>query len=304
MIKVPKKYWYIAKRLTTAQLQKDDYAQDYLNEADLFNINIGKRGHSFFLGYYSKEGLRIALEKYGITKIVNDKGFKDLIFEIDTNDPYIHRLTVFYQRQNPDHKLMEIVLKKETVNIDLPFSCKLNGRRYETIAIEWMALQNPLGSFTEERPRLPGQQYPGLGMASKIVELLIIAAWRLNLAGLLNTPERYHNAFLYSRIFYYINPLDQARFMAMARDMKKYPLHKVAWAMEWNAIQDLISGEPAKWFIAKQIIPLDKELKKLFNSADYKKIVNEKLKEYKFHLDEKTYLEFFEKKKENKLNEK
>ena len=89
----------------------------------------------------------------------------------------------------------------------MPFDTEYNGKSYETIAIEWMSLQNPYGEFTKDRPQLPGQQKPGLGVASKAVELLIIMAWRLNLSGLLNTPDHYHNAYLYSRIFYYLNPL-------------------------------------------------------------------------------------------------
>jgi hypothetical protein len=295
-MKVPKSYWIIARRLTTAQLQKTDPERNSIDEADLFNINIGRRGHGFFLGYYSSEGLKLALEKYGLIEILSNKGFKNIIFILDTNDPYVHRLSLYDESQRPENLLIELVLKKQTITIDMPFKTKLNGKRFETLSIEWMCLQNPRAKFTSQRPQLPGQNYPGLGIASKAVELLMITSWRLNLAGLLNSPQQYHNAFLYSRIFYYLDPNDQARLLAMARDTGKYPLNTVAWAMEHGAIQDEVLGEPAKWITSKQIVPLDRELKKVFNSREYDKYVRQKSKDYRYNLD----LDKFEKNKKIK----
>ncbi len=288
-IKIPKKYWYIAKRLSTAQLQKSSDDDSLISEADLFNVNIGKRGRGFFLGYYSKEGLKLVFEKYDVIKLLSNKGFNEIVYELDTSDQYIHRLVVYEKYKKPDKMLIEIVLKKETVTIDMPFETKLNGKRFDTLAIEWLSMQNPHGQFTTKRPKLPGQDFPGLGISNKAVELLIIASWRLKLAGLLNTPEYYHNAYIYSKVFFYTNPEDQARLNALARDTKKYPLDVVSWAMEWGAIKDEVTAQPAKWFVAKQLVALDSELKKLFNSKMYWNIVKEKAKEYKFTLNMAEY---------------
>ncbi len=291
MIKVSKKYWQIAKRLTTAQLQKESSEKGFVNETDLFNINIGKRGHDFFLGYYSKEGLELAFEKYGIFDHLRGKGFKNLIFNIETNDPYVHRLTIHNQINDMDHLLIELVLKKKFIQIDVPFETKLNGKRIETLAIEWLCLQNPQAQFGKDKPKLPGQRFPGLGMASRAVELLIISAWRLNLAGLVNTPEHFHNAHLYSRIFFYLNPDDQAKLMALARDTAPYELHEVAWAIEWGLLKQKESDEPFRWFVAEQIVPLDEKLKNLFNSAKYRKLVKKGMQQFHFTLDYKRFLE-------------
>ncbi len=285
-MRISKKYWQIAKRLTTAQLQKDQSDSSYFTEQDLFNVDIGRRGHDFFLGYYSHEGLKLVIEKYGVFDMLKSMGFKQPSYTINTDDPYVHKLTVYDAKR----MLVEVVLKRDTFNLSMPFPTELEGKRINTLAIEWMSMQNPDAEFEKSRPKLPGQQYPGLGIASKAVEILMIAAWRLKLAGLLNTPQYYHNAFLYSRIFFCLDPNQQALLQALSRDTKKYQLSTVAWALEWGAIFEEKQDTPFRWEVTKQIVPLDGELKKLFNSWDYRKLVKKLAQDYKFRLDEDKFI--------------
>lgn len=288
-MKITKKYWQIAKRLTTAQLQKEDQESGILSESDLFYLDIGKRRRNCFLGYYSLKGLKLVFEKYGVIDDLKKLGFDKIIYDLDTNDPYLHRLTLYNQRQTPHDMLVEIKLKKENITIDMPFQTVLNGKSFETLAIEWMSMQNPYAQFTKKRPQLPGQKHPGLGLASKAVELLMIMCWRLNLAGLINTPDHYHNAFMYSRIFFYLNPLYQAKLLALARDLKRYPLDMIAWAIEWGLVYDQVQNQPLEWFVGKQIVPFNDKLKELFNSKEYKDYVRENMSRFKYRLDKKKY---------------
>ena len=85
--------------------------------------------------------------------------------------------------------------------------------------------------------------------------------------------------------------MHQALLQALTRDTQKYPLHQVAWALEWDAIIDETTGKPFKWFAAKQVVPLDPDLKKMFNSWDYRKYVHRLKKELKFSLNEEKYQE-------------
>ncbi len=286
---IKKKYWNIAKRLSTAQLQKESDSDLLIDESDLFYVNIGKRGNNLFLGFYSKEGLKLAFEKYSVTHNLNELGFNDLVFIVNIDDPYVHKLSIYDRIQDPNHLLIEVVLKREIIKIDMPFTTPLNGKSYETLAIEWLCMQNPKASFTRSKPQLPGQHFPGLGMASKAVELMLITAWRLNLSGLLNTPQQYHNAYLYSRIFFYLNPEYEAMLTAMKRDTKKFPLPMVAWAVEWGTVYDKKTGKPLVWPAGKQIVPLDEELKDFFDSRVYRNYVKERSKEYAYELDLEKY---------------
>ncbi len=295
-MEIPKKYWQIAKRLTTAQLQREKTDSGFFDETDLFRVDLGKRATSYFLGYYSEEGLKLALQKYGITKELEKKGFKNLVYRVDTSDPYVHRLTIYDSSANPKNMLIESLLKKERKKLELPFEHKMNGYAFDVLAIEWMCMQNPRKPFSSERPRLPGQNHPGLGMASQAVIILMLTAWRLRLAGLLNTPDHYHNAYLYSQIFYYLDPDMQARLVALNRDTKKYRLVEVAWALEWGALIDESTGKPEVCRAAPQVVPLDKKLKDFFESSAYRKYVKEKSKQYKFSLDQNIFETMKEKK--------
>lgn len=287
--KIPKRYWRIAKRLSTAQLQEPNSTDSLLSERDMFELNIGNRSEGLFLGFYSKKGMINALQRYGIIDHLNKLGFKDLLFEMDTNDPYIHRFIIYNGKKESSRLLVEAVLRRKMIEIQMPFSTFLNGKYYETLAIEWLCMQNPKKTFSKERPQMPGQMFPGLGMASKAVEILLLTAWRLRLAGLVNTPDHYHNAYLYSRIFYYINPEHQAWFLALSRALKKYPVEVISWAIEWEAVFDEITKKPMQWVIGEQIVPLDKELKELFESEEYRRWVEERSKAYKFSLDYDKY---------------
>ncbi|WP_457566613.1 hypothetical protein [Caldithrix abyssi] len=290
--KIPKRYWRIAKRLRIADLQKLDDSDSFFSEKDLFEVNIGQRSEGLFLGFYSRKGIETALDRYEITKELNKKGFKKLIFDMDTSDPYIHRLAIYDREKKADRLLIEVVLRKKMIEIQMPFRTHLNGRVFETLAIEWLCMQNPDQSFTREKPRLPGQHFPGLGMASRAVEILIITAWRLNLAGLLNTPDHFHNAYLYSRIFYYLDPKIQARFVALCRDLKAYSVYEISWAIEWGAVIDETTQKPMEWIIGEQMVPLFSDLKNLFESREYKHFVEEQSKNYKFSMDVKKFKEY------------
>lgn len=287
-----KQYWYIAKRLSTAQLQREPESGLKLSDEDFFNLDIGNRGHDYFLGYYSKSGLDLVFKKYGVYREFAQRGFRNIDFMIDTIDPYRHRLTVYDVSRETRRMLVELILKKSIIKINMPFKTALNGKEFETLAIEWLCMQNPDAPFTGNRPQYPGQNHPGLGMASRAVELLLISAWRLNMAGLVNIPDHYHNAYLYSRIFHYIQPQDEARLRAMARDLKDYDLHTIAWAMMAEAVTDSATGKPVQWFVAKQITPLDEGLKGLFNSRIYRNTIKESCKQFHYELNEEKYNQY------------
>jgi hypothetical protein len=285
------KYWLIAKRLQTEQLQRLKLSELDFLEKSMFNLDLGRRGSTFFLGYYSEEGIKLALNKYGVYKKLKQRGFNNVLTVIDTSDPYRHKITVYHNKQNQDNIIVELVLRKDFFTIKMPFTCPLNGKTYLGLTIDWLCVQNLLGSFTDQRPQLPGQKFPGLGFSSVVVELLMIICWRLNLAGLINIPEYYHNAVFYSKIFYYLDPLDQAKFLALSRAFENMPLHKLSWAVDWGCISEKGSGQTFTWFVKQQIVPLEKDLKNMFKLKDYSDYVNEKAKAYKFTFDEKKYEE-------------
>jgi hypothetical protein len=285
------KFWRIAKRIQTEQLHQTEISDIDFSEKDLFQLNIGKRGSTLFLGYYSKEGINLAFHKYGIYKELAKKGFEDIVTDIDTSDPYKHKISLYHKIKNKDNLIIELVVRKIYFSQNMPWKCQVNGRSYEGLAIDWLLIQNILGTFNQRRPRLPGQKYPGLGFSPIVLELLLIICWRLNLVGLINVPDHYHNAYLYSRAFYYLDPDDQAIFLALKNKFDKYSLDKISWGIDWGCVIDLNCNQPFQWIAKKQIIPLEKELKSTFHSKRYREYIRDKEGTYNFAFDEKKYLE-------------
>lgn len=285
MFKLRARLQQLADRISLHELP--DIEPDFdLDEEDLFNLNIGQRGNNLFLGYYSQRGLEIAMEKYKVTQKLRRKGFKNLKLKIDTSDPYKHSMMLNNHEGNKIEKLVEFVVKRDFLDVDMPFKAAINGKKYEVLIVEWLKMQDPRASFPLKKPQLPGQEHPGLGIGSDALELLVFAARRLGMKGIVNIPDHYHNAFFYSRIFLFEKPEDQARLMAIIRDTRGKTIKEVAWAIEQGKLLDKKTNKPFKWEIAKQILPLEKNWRKLYKSLNYKKMVFMKRKDFKFKLQD------------------
>ena len=283
------KFWRITRRLNEKNRQQTKMTDMDLSESDLFNLDIGKRGGNFFLGFFSKEGIILALEKYGLYAELKKRGFEHIITVVDTSDLYRHKILIYDEKKSQQNLLIELVLRKSFFKLDLPFQNEYNGMCFQCLTIDWLSMQNPRSEFTSKRPRLPGQKNPGLGMSIVAVELLLITCWRLNLAALINFPEHYHNAFLYSKYFYYLEPIAQAKYLAVQKAFKSIPLDTLSWGIDWGCLRDENKNEIFNWMVSEQLIPLDERLKNLFTGKQYKNYVKEKVKEFKFSFDEEKY---------------
>ncbi len=286
MFNINEKFWEIVNRLLDIDFDQgwDDFS---LAEIDLYTLNIGGRGEGLFLGYYSVKGLELIFNKYHIFEKIRKKGYGNPRILLDTSDPYKHRLRVVNEEgKKPVPVLIDLIVRSETVCIDLPYKSPQNGKKYETLAIEWLQMQDVRGQFSARRPRLPGQDHPGLGIGSEALELLVIAARRVGLQGIVNIPNHFHNAYFYSRIFHYENPREQAKLKAILRDLGKMPLYKLAWAMEEGAVLDAVSNKPFEWFTGRQVFPLISGWSGMYRSRPYKKAVENYMKDYKFKLDD------------------
>jgi len=283
------KYWWVARKLKTNQLQKKSSKELTFSESDLFKTFSNQRGGDYFLGYYSEQGIKEAFKQYGVYKLLEKRGFKNVFTVVDTAEMYKHKIFIYFEKKDIDHLLMEVVLRKKIITINMPFETELQNTKVETLKIDWLSMQNPLKNFSAERPQLPGQKYPGLGFSDVAVKLLMIMNWRLNLAGLINVPEHYHNACFYSKIFIYINPDLQAKFLALKQQFKNYEMAKITWGIEWGCVDDLINDKPLVWIVDDQVVPMDTKLKTLMYSKEYKMYVNERKKIYKFKFNEEKY---------------
>jgi hypothetical protein len=218
--------------------------------------------------------------------LIRERGFDKLLLSTNTDDPDHQIVRVHFDQQDPEHLLVELVVRFRTI-VTPPDAVREGcAEAYRMLSIEWLLMQNPRATFSLERQRLPGQQYPGLGLGRWMVELLRMMAERLDCTGLMNTPQHYHNAFLYSKQMLFFNPADQGYLEAMKRDLGRLPLVETSVAIDGGRLRDADSGKPLPWEGKPQVMPVKPELNSYFTRRGYIEAVGRARERYHFRLED------------------
>jgi len=272
-----------------------NFSQQDLSWDDLFLGGSTTNTTDLFLGKYSEDGIKFIIERFGLDKQARHMGIRHLAVKIDTRDPYRHILTLYngYSRDR-DHIIMEFVARYQHLtpkNEDVDF---LYTKPLRVLTVEWLLLQNPKSTFTDRKPRLPGQEYPGLGLGDELMALFTLMGRHLKVDGIINVPEYLHTGLLFGRRFIFLSPNVQAQISQVAHDLwKKYRLSVIAWASAMGAIVNIETGEPYEWQPRKQIIPIDSELRKYFKSDAYMSITTSFSREDIYKIDEEILRKAF-----------
>lgn len=289
MVHLSKKYKHVYQKLTNFELQKDKASDRLISADDILGDLAKKERPRLFLDFYSEEGIFTALNEYGIFEDLKKQGFNDFIIVTDTKDPYRHKFRAYYDKKKADHLLCEAYLRKKTFVARPVFDSNISGEIFTLIVIEWLVLQNPSAQFTSHKPQLPGQNYPGLRIGRKVLQIFINMCLRLKADGLLNVPEHYHNAAFYSRNFSYFNPQTEGFFQAIRRDLGHLGLYTLSWAIEWECLIETKTGQYWKWFTDEQILPVSDKIENYFKSKEYVKQVKKASESVKFAIDQAKF---------------
>ena len=188
---------------------------------------------SRLLGYYTSEGLEHALVRYGIFQHLGRLGYEKLRVAVDS-DARGDRLRVLGQADGTEHTLLEVILGCETV------------AESRLLYVHWLNLRNPRARFSAERPQLPGQDVPGLGLAREAGELLGRVAVRIGLDGVALRPAWLHTAYAAHRMgMRFFDPARQGRFEALLRDLDPLSLLESTLAVSEGRVQ--MNGHPYTW---------------------------------------------------------
>ena len=163
-------------------------------------------------------------------------GYEDLRVEVATV-ALGDRMRLLGTAAGVEHVLVEGVYERQ----------ELRGPQgpVEILFVHWLTLRHPRGSFAPERPQLPGQDVPGLGMAREASQMLSRMAARMELAGVGHRPSWYHIAFATREQFRFVDPGVQGRFLALMRDLGHLPLLELTHAVAEGEIAR--DGEPWRW---------------------------------------------------------
>ncbi len=239
----------------TGRAGGDDFG---LTEQDLLGALGTTPRETRFLGYYSRHGLELALERLGILARLRARGFPQPTLDFGDLD-------------NPAGQTLRVFGDPETTELLAELRARRDARTVPgmtMLRVEWLLLQNPRERFGHGRRPLPGQKHPGLGMLRDAAAMLILICDRLGLDGVLFVPSHYHLAAQAGEVLAFLEPGDAARFDAFRDAVSALPLPEATRAVDEGRVIDQATGEPAPWVPAPMVLPVSDRLKEQMAAPD------------------------------------
>ncbi|PKL18998.1 MAG: hypothetical protein CVV49_03110 [Spirochaetae bacterium HGW-Spirochaetae-5] len=242
-----------------------------------------------FLGRFNSDNLYAMMDKIGLIKHLQSIGFDELLVDIDVDQNRISYMRLYWREKTPSKQLIDLRVSESSFIPDKKFF-KKNAviTPYSMIVIEWLSAKNPLKDFNDEKPQLPGQTNPGLGVLKYCFEMLYIMAKEVFKDGFLDIPDHMHGAIMYSKKFKFFDPAHEGIIRAVGRDLRKYSLSDISWGVLTGTIIDLSTNKPAIYDPGEQIHYVSKRMKKYFESKMYRTVLMKyyEKKRYFFDYDE------------------
>jgi len=233
---IPPGYDPVASRF--AGVSRDLSPSDLTEEGELTaeeieeDLGIRPRRPHQLLGYYTESGVEQAMYRYGLFDHLERLGYRQLRAAFDATGEG-ERLRLLGQSDGVEHLLMELVVERRRV------------AGVEALYVHWLSLRNPRAKFSDRRPRLPGQEVPGLGLSREIGTVLALMAARLGLSAVVFRPAHYHTAYAARHAFQFVDPERQGRFEALVRDLADVPLVEATKAVDEGRVS--LDGVPYVW---------------------------------------------------------
>ncbi|HEY6097803.1 MAG TPA: histone deacetylase, partial [Anaeromyxobacter sp.] len=219
----------LSARLSPAELtESGELTAEELDEA----LGLRPRRQRLLLGFYTASGMEHALYRYGTFDHLERLGFRQFRVVFDRAG-LGERVRLLGQADGQEHLLIEVILERRSV------------LGVEVLYVHWLSLRNPRVQFSGKRPRLPGQEVPGLGMAREVGTMLARMAVRLGLGGVAFRPAHYHTAYAARHEFAFVDPDRQGRFEALVRDLAGMPLLEATLAVAEGRVR--LDGRPYPW---------------------------------------------------------
>ncbi len=233
-----------------------------LTEEDLVGILPGIPHQTRYLGYFSKVGVELLLERFGILQQLRSRGFRNPAVTLELDHPLGQTMRIL---SDPVERavLVELRLQRTTRAV----------AGMEVLVVEWLLLQNPRGHFGEGRQALPGQQHPGLGMLRELFGWIVVLCETLELDGLFFHPSQYHLAALSRRYARFLHPEHEALYRALERLLADLTLPEATELLAGGRIVDAVTGKAIRWEPYPLVIPVSERLKLQVSSEAYERQV-------------------------------
>ncbi len=256
----------------------------------LFDLT-GENPENRLFGRYGPPELRDHLGATGVLAGLSDRGYPDPILRLSCADPSDQRICLYAGEETRERLLLEARLQIAPFHPRRSIGPFTEESSFRMLVINWLVLSSPDGTFTVDRPRLPGQEKPGLGLLNPMIELLKAFSRELSIDGVLDIPDHFHTALFYSRAFRYLDPEAEGRFLAIARDLSGIPLALASDAIREGCLTDRTTGGPTPWPTAEQVLANRGPLRRFLRSPSYREARNRASADHRFVVNWDLYRE-------------
>jgi hypothetical protein len=281
------------KNKLSKYLQPMDFSTALDKEMGLLDFSTAmhspsRKNQKLFLRNFTPEGLYEIMKKVGLIGHLASRGFDDVKVDINVDESYVHYLKLYYRKIDPDSLLLDLRLSESRFVPDKGFFEDESYQAYDMIVIEWLSAQNPLHGFDNEKPQLPGQRRPGLGVLNFCFEMMYVVAREIIKDGFLDIPDHMHGALMYSKKFKFFNPVHEGILRAIMRDLAKYSLADISWGIITQTIIDEYKNQPQDYAPSEQVFYVSDRMRNYFHSKKYMATYNRyfRRKHYRFDYEE------------------
>ena len=230
----------------------------------------GENPENRLFGRFDAGDIRQRLAAAGLISGLAARGYPEPALALSCADPADQRICLFAGGTTRDRLLMEVRLQLSLFHPKHPIGPFTEESSFRMLVIHWLVLSDPDRGFSLDRPRLPGQERPGLGLLGETLSLLKTFSRELAVDGVLDVPDHYHTALFYSRDFRYLDPGEEGRFQAIARDLAGVPLSLASDAIREGCLVNRETGEPVAWPVAEQVMAVRGPLRRFLRSGEYR----------------------------------
>jgi hypothetical protein len=236
---------------------------------------------------YDAMALRRLFEEAGVVAALERKGFSAIEVVVESAGRALPHALLFGRKGEERLLLLDACVGEATVQPaffarrDYPME-----RPIELAVVHWVREEDPTAAFATDRPPLPLQEHPGLGVLRLAFRVIVRIATDLGKDGVASVPKFFHDAaiFLHSRLFLFLDGEEQGRFEALARDLRQLRLGDATLAVVSGAVRDA-HGFVASWVPGYQVLPLSPSLTAYFHSGQYTARVSDGLSQWSFTVD-------------------
>lgn len=236
------------------------------------------------LGRFDRDELERRFAAAGLLDAVARRGYRELRIDVEDEGMALPHVRLVGRRHGPEVMLLDACLAESTVPPEY-FATRgfVMTRPVSLLVAYWVREQDPSRSFTPERPPLPLQQHPGLGVLPIAFRVVREMATEIGKDGIGCLPKLYHDAYIFlrSRLFLFLDGREQGRFQRLQADLAAMPLGHASLALLDGHVRDE-TGDAVLWAPGQQVFPLSERLTAYFHSEEYASQVESGMKETAF----------------------